>query len=118
MNPIQVAKALGWFSIVLGVIELLAPGWLARQIGVGEHSRVMRAFGLREIASGLGILVNPEQPAGLWARLGGDALDLATLGNAARAGDRQRAAFAIGMVAGLGLIDAIYARRLQRQSPR
>ena len=32
-GPDRLARALGWFSIGLGVTELAAPGWVARTLG-------------------------------------------------------------------------------------
>src|SRR5688572_32168789 len=81
----RLASSLGWFSIGLGVAGLTAPRLLARLIGApdrGKTPAVLRAVGVREIASGLGILSQPR-PAGLvWARVAGDVMDLALLTSA------------------------------------
>lgn len=114
MTSADVARGLGWFSLGLGATQLLAPRWLGQQIGVGEHSGLMRSFGVREIVTGAGVLARPDAPAGLWARVGGDALDLAMLAAAARESrQRERVGVAIAMVAGVALLDFIFARRLQ-----
>ena len=34
MDQVKLAKRLGWMGISLGLTEMLAPEWLARQIGV------------------------------------------------------------------------------------
>lgn len=112
MNNEQVAKGLGWFSISLGAVQLLAPRWLGTQIGVGNHPLLMRACGLREVATGAGVLRQPNRATGLWARVAGDALDLSLLGLAARRGHMPRIGFATAAVAGVALLDLIYARRL------
>ena len=67
------AAALGWFSIAIGLAEIIAPHVISRLIGVrGDHRVLLRVFGLREIASGLGIL-SQRNPAGwLWSRVAGD----------------------------------------------
>ena len=49
------AQGLGWFSIGLGLAELLAPGNLARFLGMEERTELIRVYGMREIATGLGI---------------------------------------------------------------
>ena len=80
-GAVGLSKALGWFSIALGVAELAAPGGVARLIGVhdsDDNRRLLQAFGLRELAAGIGILAQPDRPAWLWARVGGDVLDLAS----------------------------------------
>lgn len=100
MTTVNAANGLGWFSIGLGTVQLLAPRWLGRMIGVGEHSTTMRAMGLREIATGAGILTQRRPKLGLWARVAGDALDFALLMRALRRreGRRGRIAGAAGMV--------------------
>jgi hypothetical protein len=51
------ARTLGWFSLGLGLADVMAPRALAKLIGVsGEHNMLLRLFGLREMASGVGIL--------------------------------------------------------------
>lgn len=81
VNDIQLAKFLGCFSIGLGAIELLAPRHLIRLLGLPRSPALVRAFGAREVAAGAAVLTYPDNPAPLWARLGGDALDLAVLGS-------------------------------------
>jgi hypothetical protein len=113
----RLALALGWFSIALGMAELMAPRRLARLIGMPAHERnikVMRAFGAREIASGIGILSQPGDARWLWSRVGGDAVDLGTLGAASGDlyADTRRLAMAAAAVAGVTALDVECARRL------
>jgi uncharacterized membrane protein len=110
--PQQLSNFLGWFSIGLGLAEILAPRALGRAIGVGEHPGVMRALGVREIVSGLGLLSQRGTQAWAWSRVGGDAMDLALLGAAARRpeADPQRIAMAATAVLGVTALD-IYASR-------
>ncbi len=106
------ANGIGWFSIGLGTAQLLAPNRLARMIGVGEHPGTMRAMGIREIASGIGVLAQRRPRASLWARVAGDALDLALLTK--KLGQRNtrkaRIAGAAAMVLAVGALDYLYAR--------
>lgn len=74
-----VAKGLGVFSLALGAGELLAPGLLGRLLGLPGRPMLFRAYGLREIGAGLGILTQRRMAPWVWARVAGDALDLATL---------------------------------------
>src|SRR5215216_6892922 len=80
-----VAQGLGWFSVALGAAQLAAPRTLARLIGIkddDEHSAAMRAVGVREVATGVGILVRPRPAGWLWGRVVGDAIDLVLLAKA------------------------------------
>jgi hypothetical protein len=116
MRNVQFAKALGIFSIGLGVVELFSPRWLGRAIAAGERSpRLVRAFGLREIAAGAAILARPRKAAGLWARAVGDLFDLTGLVAALRRSThRGRTAFALAAVVGAGVLDVTFARWLGR----
>jgi hypothetical protein len=106
-------RALGWFSIALGAAEVFAPGALGRFLGSSRKS-VLRAFGAREIVAGIGILAGRRLAPWVWARVAGDALDLAALGVAAVRGRRRNALVAAGTVAGVTALDVWCARSLSR----
>lgn len=105
------ARGLGWFSIGLGLMEIFAPHVVAKWTGV-RHPALLRAFGMREVASGIGIL-SSDRPAGwMWSRVAGDAIDLAAIGETlaeARPGSEryQRALVAAAAVAGVMTIDVV-----------
>jgi hypothetical protein len=111
----QLAECFGWFSIGLGVAEVAAPRSLAQLIGVPDDSRsrsIMRAYGVREIATGVGLLSSRPHPGWFWARVAGDVLDLATLGLAMRCTtDRTRLTSAVASVAGVMVADVAAAQR-------
>jgi uncharacterized membrane protein len=115
----RLAKALGAFSVGLGLTQLLAPDGVARAIGLDENGanrRTMRALGLREFVTGIGLL-SRERPTGFaWGRVTGDAMDLALLGRALSAGrnDNRRLAAATAAVAGVMLLDIVASQRLGR----
>jgi hypothetical protein len=114
-----VARALGWFSIGLGLAEALAPRTMARLIGAPGYEGVLLAFGLREIASGIGILAGPGSAAGwLWARTAGDVMDLGLLGRAAASNEDGRGKLALAAVAVAGVMaaDLLCAQRLAAES--
>lgn len=115
----RLAKGLGWFSIGLGVPQVLAPGRMNRLIGVEDSRRnraVMRAMGVRELAGAPGILDRPRPAGFLFARVAGDALDLALLGAALRAegSARARVAAATAAVAGVAVLDVLASARTSR----
>jgi hypothetical protein len=110
-GPDRLARALGWFSIGLGVTELVAPGRIARALGLEDKEGLIRAYGARELASAVPTL-SVDKPIGLAARIGGDALDLGTLIPALHPDNpkRRNAAVATALVAGITLLDlAAYA---------
>lgn len=116
----RLATGLGWFSIGLGLAEVAMPGAVAQLIGVrrnGNTHPALQAYGVREIANGIAILQSHSNPAWLWARVGGDALDIATLGAALddRGADRKRLLMAIGGVAAVAAADIYCATRLGRR---
>ncbi len=104
----RLARALGWFSIGLGLTELVAPGKLARSLGLEGKEGLIRAYGARELASAVPTL-SIDKPVGLAARIGGDALDLATLATALRGDNPRRgnAAVATALVVGITLLDIV-----------
>lgn len=111
----KIATGLGWFSIGLGLAELLAPHAIAELTGVRRPSLVFLC-GLREIASGVAILQSSGNPAPwVWARVAGDAMDLAILAEPLAsddAEDRQKAVIAMGAVAGVTAADFMTAMEL------
>lgn len=108
------ARGLGWFSIGLGVAEVVASGPLSRTTGVPHRPALLTALGAREIATGIGILRNPEDPRWMDARVAGDAIDLALLLSALGARDvrKTRVLAAATLVAGVTALDTICSRLL------
>jgi predicted ATP-grasp superfamily ATP-dependent carboligase len=113
------ARGLGWLSIGLGVCQLMAAGRIARFLGVENHEGLVRLYGAREIANGVGLLLSDDPKPWIYGRIAGDALDLGTLGWAVETGREQgRAALAAGAVAGFTLLDVACARQLASESER
>jgi len=112
----QIANGLGWFSIGLGLAELLAPRMMSRVIGAREdHPTLMRIFGLREIAAGA-VIFSGMRAAGCWSRVAGDALDLVCLGKtlATEGSDKGKALFATANVAAVTALDVSTALQLTK----
>jgi len=120
------AAGLGWFSIGLGLYELLAPRHLSRVLGMRGQERLIQGYGTREIATGIGILLARDKAPWLWGRVGGDALDLATLAGWFDENNRRRSNVGLAMaaVAGVTALDVVCAQQLsaeksaERQRPR
>lgn len=127
MNSKQLARGLGWFSIGLGLAEVIVPRQLGKLIGVKGHEGTLRAFGLREIAAGIGLLASRYEARPLsrwmWARVGGDALDMAAMGAMLKANQgwidgkrRTRNWAAMGAVAPVVAADIFCAQQLSAQA--
>ena len=114
-NLDQLAKGLGWFSIGLGLAEILAPNRLSRWIGMGDdHPALMPMLGVREISAGIGILRNEQPVNWLWGRVAGDMMDLAVLGSAYTSdrAERDRLTAATAAVVGVTALDIYCAQSM------
>lgn len=111
----SLSQSLGWFSIGLGLAELLAPGKLAKFLGVEGNEGLLRILGLRELTNGIVVLSDTANPDYMWARVGGDALDLGLLGSAlVNSRKKGSVAIATASVAAVTALDIFTALRLQQ----
>ncbi len=105
----DLARALGWLSIGLGIASVLMPRRLAQATGIATNDRWLRTIGAREIISGVGIVLQPRQPQWLWSRVAGDLMDAGLLAMVSR---RQRVSH-LGAVsaalAGIAVLDLLAA---------
>jgi hypothetical protein len=100
-----VACGLGVFSIALGAAEVLFPRAIARAADARVSPGFVRLCGVREIITGIGILVAWNRAPWVWTRVAGDALDIA--------GTRRPAA--IAALAGVTALDIATASALARE---
>lgn len=117
-NAEQLARFLGWFSIGLGLAEIVAPRQLAGLIGVDNKPGLFRMMGLREIGSGIAIL-SQDRPAGaVWSRVAGDILDLALLSTQLDSNnpEREKTLAATMSVLGVTAVDLYTAKSLSGKS--
>lgn len=114
----QLARALGWFSIGLGMMELLAPRRITATLGMEGSETLVRAFGVREIVSGI-MSLSVDKNAGLWARVGGDGLDAAALLSGLTADNPRKGniALALLMIGGIAVLDYRAAQETKPQHP-
>src|SRR5579872_3615651 len=69
LDSLRLARGLGWFGVLSGVAAILAPRTVGSAVGLGSSNRgVARAIGLRELASGVGILSQNNPAPWLWLR--------------------------------------------------
>lgn len=103
------AQGLGWFSILLGALEVAAPRQLATRLGLHGKEPLLRGYS-REIAAGVGALVGFFGPA-MWARV------LST----GRRKDRHTSrniAIAIAALGGIALLEVCVAGLLSNRARR
>jgi hypothetical protein len=113
------ARGLGVFSIALGLVEVLAPRSLTRALGMQGNEALVRAYGVREIATGIGILSSKDPTPWIWGRVAGDGLDIATLVMGLEGDNRKRenVALALAAVAGVTALDVYCGQTLSGESP-
>ncbi len=119
----SIARGLGWFSIGLGLAEILMPRAMARGLGMQGREEVLLLYGVREIITGIGLLAADHRTPWMWGRVAGDALDMATLAAHMQPGQRLGPALGLAAVAGVTAVDAataaaLTARDRRRASPR
>jgi hypothetical protein len=107
-------RALGWFSMGLGLTELIAPKVLTRWLGVEGKEGLVRAYGAREIASGV-MCLSVNNDFGAWSRAAGDMLDLASLAAAYRDDNPKKGnvGVAIAAIAGIAIVDALAGQAIR-----
>lgn len=106
------ARGLGWFSIGLGVVELVAAPALARATGLRGMEGFVRACGVRAVVNGAGLLASRHPLPWLWGRVGGDVIDMAALASGLQGPRSGGAAVALTAVAAVTVVDVLAARSL------
>jgi uncharacterized membrane protein len=120
LDAVRLARGLAWFSLSLGVLEVLAPRLVSRIVGGrGDNSTLIRLYGIREIVSGAMIFGQGAKPAAaMWSRVAGDVMDVATLAVAAPSSRNKGAlALATANVLGVTALDVYCAQELSRDRP-
>ncbi len=115
----RLGRALGWFSLGLGLMEIFAPRTVTRTLGMEGHEGLVRAYGAREIGAGM-LALSTERSLGLWSRVAGDALDIATVVTVGGRNERKRGAVALTLVAlaGVAAIDLLAAQAVTAKHSR
>jgi hypothetical protein len=113
----RLAKNLGYFSIALGMVELLAPRALCNAIGLRGMEPVIRAYGARELATGVAILTSHDPEPWIWARVAGDVADIATVATGLRQDNAKTEANAMTLaaLAAVTAVDVACARGLNAE---
>jgi len=116
---------LGLASIGIGVTELFASRFVERLLGLDDrqgYRGILQVLGVRELMHGIGLLTTEHgdtrlASGGVWARVAGDVLDTALLGEAAIK-TRRPASFAAvsAAVAAIGVADLCSALKASHHS--
>ncbi|HSC18596.1 MAG TPA: hypothetical protein VLC74_06750 [Rhizomicrobium sp.] len=115
----KLGKALGWFSFGLGLAELIAPGQITRALGMEGKETLVRAYGAREIGAGM-LCLSIDRQLGLWNRVVGDGIDVATLLTGMRSNNpkRDNVMLALAVVLGVTALDVLAAQTTTRRHRR
>jgi hypothetical protein len=115
----RLGRALGWFSLGLGLMEMVAPRTVTRALGMEGHEGLVRAYGAREIGAGV-LSLSTERSVGLWSRVAGDALDIGTVVAVAGGNERKRGAvgLTLALLAGVAVIDLLAAQAVTAKHSR
>jgi len=107
----RLGKALGWFSFGLGLAELIAPAQITRALGMEGKEALVRAYGAREIGAGI-LCLSIDEPIGLWNRVAGDGIDIATLLTGMKSDNpkRDNVMLALAVVLGVTVLDVVAAQ--------
>ncbi|WP_231566448.1 hypothetical protein [Litchfieldella xinjiangensis] len=113
----HLAQGLGWFGIGLGLWKLFEAKRTTRALGLEGCESLVRLCGARDVATGIGSLTVNPKPV-LWARVAGDALDLAALATALRDKhnpQRDNLQLAVAMVGATTAVDLYVAQAQTRR---
>ncbi|MBV9860599.1 MAG: cyclase dehydrase [Alphaproteobacteria bacterium] len=113
----EMAAGLGYFSIALGLAELAMPQAIRHAAGIKTPDVLVRGYGVREIATGVAILTTHDATPWIWARVAGDALDIATVAMAPpeRHGGEGKKTLALGALLAVTAIDLFCASCLNSE---
>ena len=120
LKPIDKAgRMLGWASFGLGALELLSPKTVTRWLGMEGKEGLVRAYGAREVGAGV-LCLSTNSDYGAFSRVGGDAIDLATLATAYRNDNpkKRNVGIAIAAVAAIAVVDAAVGWKIRELHKR
>ncbi|MFL6812764.1 MAG: cyclase dehydrase [Bradyrhizobium sp.] len=113
----RMAKNLGYLSLALGAAELIAPRALCRATGLSGMEPLMRAFGAREIATGVAILASHNPAPWIWGRVAGDMADIAAAASGIRSdgGQNRNAVLTLAALTAVTAVDVMCASGLDAE---
>jgi hypothetical protein len=90
---------------------LIAPKQITRALGMEGKETLVRAYGAREIGAGV-LCLSIDKQVGLWNRVAGDGIDIATLLTGMRSDNpkRDNVMLALAVVLGVTVLDVVAAQ--------
>ncbi len=117
MDYKKLSLGLGVFSLALGATELFAAKRIAKALDAEGHEGLVKSFGAREVAAGVGIIRAPAHALTIWNRVAGDVMDIIAVSAAAKNSPKNKTVWgALAFVIGAGVLDAVVAKGLDRQT--
>lgn len=117
MDYKKLSFGLGIFSLALGAAELFGSKQIAKALDAEGHEKLVKGFGAREVAAGVGVLRAPAHALGIWNRVAGDAMDIVAVSLAAKNSPKNKAVWgALAFVVGAAVLDTVVANGLDRQT--
>ena len=113
LTPRGLARGLGYFSLALGAMELRLPRTVTGFLGMRGREGLVRLYGVREVAAGLGILQARDPAPWVWGRVAGDALDLATVAPGVTGPKPANTVLALLTLAAVAAVDVLCAEELE-----
>ena len=120
LKPVdRFGRALGWFSIGLGLTELLAAPKLTKALGAEGNENIVRAMGARELVHGV-LCLSVNNDYGAMTRVTGDMVDLAGLAAIYRDDNPKKGnvGMAIAAVLGCTIADLYAAQSIRNLHSR
>ena len=113
------ARGRGWFSLALGAAALIGVRPLCTSTDRPRIALMAGAYGLISVVNGAGLVYSAQPRPWIWARVGGDLIDLAIVALAVR----NRSTRSVGLTALVALVattamDVACARSLSKPKAR
>ena len=112
MSSKMMARGVGWLSIGVGLVALVAPPRIGGLVGYVEKPALLRLVGVRDLCIGAGLLGPGTGRHWHWARAASDGLDATIIAVNLVGGGTSRGRAMVGIAASLS--SSLFASLLAR----
>ena len=118
LQPLALARLVGWASLGFGVLLFVAPALSAQLFGMGDHAALMRYIGARDLFIGAAIFLDRRLSLWMMARAIADSTDVAICVFMLVTGTPYawRAVLGLALAAGFCVLDFWIAQRLRQEA--